>query len=155
MRKFFPPIKRRRLEAPLFLSRRGKSLTKKGVTITMKGKNNVTIRTIIAIARVQHREIAKLIGVTETSFSRMLAKPLSEARAEQIEKAVNEILRKRSEKKGRLEKALEAKGIDRNKAAHSLFLSREELDELIDKPKPQQDKLIDYLVTRVEAIKES
>lgn len=121
----------------------------------MKGKNNVTIRTIIAIARVQHREIAKLIGVTETSFSRMLAKPLSEARAEQIEKAVNEILRKRSEKKGRLEKALEAKGIDRNKAAHSLFLSREELDQLIDKPQPQQDKLIDYLVTRVEAIKES
>ena len=74
---------------------------------------------------------------------------------EQIEKAVNEILRKRSEKKGRLEKALEAKGIDRNKAAHSLFLSREELDQLIDKPQPQQDKLIDYLVTRVEAIKES
>ena len=114
-------------------------------------KNNVTIRTIIAIARVQHREIAKAIGVTETSLSRMLAKPLSEARAEQIEKAVNEILRKRSEKKGRLGKALEEKGVlDRNKAARFLCLTRAKLDQLIDNPKPEQGRLIDYLIARLE-----
>lgn len=117
----------------------------------MKGKSNIAIRTVIALSQIQHKQIAEAIGVTETSFARLLAKPLSEARAEQIEKAVNEILRKRSEKKTKLGKALEEKGVlDRNKAARFLCLTRAKLDQLIDNPKPEQGRLIDYLIARLE-----
>ena len=108
----------------------------------MQGTENQKIRAAVIRARVEYRQIAEALGMKPTSLSRLLSKPLGQAREA-------EILLKRADmikptKKSRLEALLFVKDMSKSRACKILHVDRAELDRVIGAQEPELRELEDH-----------
>lgn len=56
-----------------------------------KMKANFKLRNLIISQRLKYWEVAKQIGIADTTFSRWLRTPLNDERKRRVEKAINDL----------------------------------------------------------------